>query len=234
MQLRDYLYQMHEGLSVAMSTLDESNFDEKTAAALVKAGDSASSQKLTEQGQTLKSLIIKTAKTVEVEMDRLETELKTSYLALSDFGEFQQALSQQITATAEGVVQSFANSETITALETGLTAFEKYESETNQYIKTGLLYYETVGGARVPRYGVAVGEISTEVSADGEVLLSRGGMVSTFTSDKLSFWNMGAEVAYLQSAKLYVRNAEITDSMAIGKYIFSVQEDGSMGILYNG
>lgn len=233
-QLREYLYQFHEGLNTALTSLDSSNFTPETAEALEAAQKNASGKTMSEQSNTLKSLIVKTAKTVQVEMDRLETELKSSYLALSDFGAFQQQLSQQITATAEGVVQNFASSETITTLQKGMVDFEKFETTTNQYIKTGLLYYEDVNGVQVPRYGVAVGEISTEITADGQEVLSRGGLVSTFTSDKLSFWNMGVEVAFFKSAKLYVGNVEIEDTLTIGKYTLSRLSDGSFGIMYGG
>lgn len=233
-QVWDYLYKFHEGLQTALTTIDTDNMTESAAQALQRAQGSASTGELGKQKESLKSLIIKTATTVQAEMDRLSAELHSNYVANSEFGNFQQTLDQRITATAEGVVQNFAGSEIITALQNGMVGFSRFVTETNQYIKTGLLYYEEINGAQVPRYGVAVGEVSTEINADGEEILNRADLVSTFTSDKLSFWNMGVEVAYFKNAKLFVQNAEITQTLSIGKYAFKSMEDGSMALIFEG
>lgn len=74
-----------------------------------------------------------------------------------------------------------------------------------QYVKTGLLYYNLL----TPRYGVAVGEIETDVEANGHPIDIRKNLLATFTSDRLSFWQEGQEVAYLTDKKMHFPNASL-------------------------
>jgi hypothetical protein len=229
--LYSYLYQMAEQLNAALgqtqgNALTESQTERVASIAEEKVGKAAAAQ-----AQALKSLIIKTASTITATIDELETVLRTDYLAVSDFGTFQEELDNQIRATAEGVVQSFNYDSRLEALQQGMVEFETFETSTNQYIKTGLLFFDDQG---VPRYGVAVGEKLTTVTVDGEKVLTRTDLMSTFTSDRLSFWQGGIEVAYLSSGMLVIANAEVKGRLKIGAYSIKTMADGSMGIVYDG
>ena len=62
------------------------------------------------QAQTaaeLKSLIVKSADAVRKEMDRLETELKGSYVASSEFGTYLEKNSQEIESDPTGLSRYF-------------------------------------------------------------------------------------------------------------------------------
>lgn len=232
--LYSYLYQMAEQLNVALSqvTGDALSDPETQAGKQVAAVATEEARKATAaQANALRSLIVKTAGTVTAKVDELEASLKTDYLAMSDFGTFQENLDNQIRATAEGVVQSFDYESRLQALQQGMVEFENFETSTNQYIKTGLLYFDD---EVVPRYGVAVGEKLTTIEVNGERVLTRTDLMSTFTSDRLSFWMGGVEVAYLSSGMLVIANAEVKGRLKVGRYVLKTMADGSMGIIYEG
>lgn len=232
--LYSYLYQMAEQLNVALSQMPDAGQSLQYGKAIQSQGTDGEEKdlkSLAAQATALKSLVIKTAHTVRTSIDELETRLKTEYLALSDFGTFQESLDNQIRATAEGVVQTFDYDSRLEALQQGMVEFETFEASTNQYIKTGLLYFDDEG---IPRYGVAVGEKLTTITVDGQEVLTRSDLMSTFTSDRLSFWQGGVEVAYLSSGMLVIANAEIKGRLKVGGYTMATLADGSFGIIFEG
>lgn len=232
--LYSYLYQMAEQLNVALSQIPgETLTVAQTKAVQEIAGNVAgqTGKSAAAQATALKSLITKTADTIYASMDELETSLRGEYLAVSEFGTFQEELDSQIRATADGVVQSYDYDAKLQALQEGMVEFDSFTTSTNQYIKTGLLYIDDEG---VPRYGVAVGEKLTTITVDGQEVLTRADLMSTFTSDKLSFWQGGVEVAYLSSGMLVIANAEIKVRLKVGNYAQRRMSDGSFGIIFEG
>jgi len=213
-QIYSYLYRMNTNLQVALSSLNADNFTEQGLTE-VRGGASTNAEKADRQQEAmnLRSLIIKTADTVQAEMDQLEATLRGEYLAISDFGTYQETVSNEIVATANEIVQSYNYDAQIQALADAGASFQDYQVTTEQYVKTGLLYYE---GA-VPRYGVAVGENLTTVIEDGEVVLERSGLCATFTSDRLSFWQGGVELAYVSNNQLHIANADL-GQMTMGSW----------------
>ena len=232
--LYSYLYQMAEQLNAALSQLPGDSLTQVQSAAVQNIADNAVKQagkSTAAQAAALKSLIIKTADTINASMDELEATLKSEYLAVSTFGTFQEELDSRIRATADGIVQDYDYDSQLQALQKGMVEFESFETSTNQYIKTGLLFIDEDG---VPRYGVAVGEKLTTVTVDGQEVLTRSDLMSTFTSDKLSFWQGGVEVAYLSSGMLVIANAEIRIRLKVGNYAMRRMADGSFGIIWEG
>ena len=89
------------------------------------------------------------------------------------------------------------------AIARGVTGLEAARVLTDQYIRTGLLYIDEGG---IPRYGVAVGENLTMVTDEnGHVVVERAGLACTMTSDRISFWQLGAEVSYFANGEMWVR-----------------------------
>ena len=112
----------------------------------------------------------------------------------------------------------------------------KYQVNTEQFIRTGLLYYEkaVIDGVEVsiPRIGVAIGENLTTITIEdpetGEKkeVLSRQGLYTTYTSDKLSFYLNDVEVAYISNGKLYISEAEIFGfKLKTGKWLVNTESD---------
>lgn len=213
-KMRSWLYQMNEQLNIALSNLDAGNFAQGTAQAIQEVAENKWDGKLSSQYETLKALIIKTADTVESQIEAVEMELNSSYIAKSEWGTYEEILKAEMEATAQGVVQAYGYDAQLSAANDQIADFEDYKINTQQYIKTGLLYYED----SVPRYGVAVGEKLTTVEVDGETLLARTDLCATFTADKLSFWQHGQEVAYVSNSKLYITALEILGSITLGNW----------------
>lgn len=215
-----YLYRMNENLNVALNNLSGANFAQEMRERIERATGSTE-QKDALQGQydALKSLVIKTADIVRQEMTMIVTQLDGKYLAISEFGQYQENMEATIRATAEGIIQEYGFESKLDDLSNSASEFDEYKVKTDQYIKTGLLYYE----GSVPRYGVAVGENLTTVEVDGEQILERNNLCATFTSDRLSFWMGGVEVAYVSNNKLYIANVEITGQMIMGNWRLSFE-----------
>ncbi|MBQ8537210.1 MAG: hypothetical protein IJ461_07410 [Clostridia bacterium] len=211
-QLHSYLYQMAQALNASLNDLTVESFRPE-AQALFKSA--ATQREVAQNAQALKAMIIKTAREVTARMDEITATLEGDYLAKSEFGEYRQALSNEITATAQGVVQSYGYDSRLDALDETMAGFLSYETATKQYIKTGLLFYDEEG---VPRYGVAVGESETEITGDGETLVSRSGLLATFTSDRLSFWQNGVETAWVSNGQWCTRALEVQERIDLGPW----------------
>lgn len=55
------------------------------------------------------------------------------------------------------------------------------------------------------------------------------------TNDRISFKLKGlGEVAYITDNKLYITNAEITNSQRIGRFVWEPQTNGNMSLVYEG
>ena len=245
-QIRSYLYQMQEQLQFAL--------EQVTPETLAKAiSDQTKLEQLPDDTaptlaaayNKLKSIIIKTADTIETEMDTLVTNFESTYLAQSTFGTFQENLTNTITQTANAVVQTYGYdsqlsnisdnvtgltgdvgdlNDTLASVNTNIFNIEQYNINTEQYIKTGLLYFDDDS---VPRYGVAVGEKLTTIVVDGQTVIERSGLAATFTSDRLSFWQNELEVAYISNNQLYIQEVSILSRLFIGNWVI----DQSNGFL---
>ena len=106
----DYLYRVTEQLNLALTNLGTENFAADSAARQVLSGGmSGEQQNALESGLgNLKSLIIKTADAVQAEIQMLETSLSSTYVAVSDFGAYQEDIAAQLTATAEKIEQAIS------------------------------------------------------------------------------------------------------------------------------
>ena len=140
--------------------------------------------------ESLKQLIIKTADFSMENSEQFSKTLKGGFVAKSTFGEYVKQTSLTLTANSEGITQLFDYTDGIN---------NQYTGKSQQYVKTGLLYYDGV----TPRYGVGVGNISTTVQSGNEVINTSAGEVVTVTPGRISFWQQGLEVAYLTGKKLH-------------------------------
>lgn len=206
-----YLFQMAQQLNLVLDQMDTGT--SQAVRQQQSGGGSAVAEK--QQYQTLKSLIIKTAEQVEKEMQTLTTQLEGEYVAISDFGSYVERLNNYIEANPEAITQYYSFS---SALQTNIDAvsadFSSYKTDTEGYIRTGIVYYD---GA-VPVYGVAVGQNLTTTEVDGEQMVDQNNFRATFTATKLSFWQDSTEIAYVSNNQLYITNITVLNEMAIGKW----------------
>lgn len=212
-QCYSYLFQMHQQLNTALRALPDAVSPGSPAPVSGGGGGSASGGPPPEEVQALRALIIKNAAYVRQEMDRLRTELKGSYLAISDFGTYLQEFNAILEADPTAVTQYYSFLSQIQAnLEQVEASFETYRVQTEGYIRTGVVAWE----GEIPIFGVAVGQGLTVTETDGQSVVSSGQFRSTFTARKLSFWQGDVEVAYLSDNRLYITNISILGAVDLG------------------
>ena len=224
-QVTRYLFQLQRDLNIALDGVDKS-----ISLSASQTAQTAAQKETAQAAKTLKSLIIKTANFVKQEMDSWTELLEGSYLAISDFGTYREQVSQEITATATEIVNRFNYESRIDALEAENTSLKNYKVETEQYTKSGLLYYDEDDA---PVYGYAVGEVLTRVIVNGEETVRREDLMATWSAGRLNFWQGGNIVAYYANNKMYVTDGEFLNSLQIGDWIITTA-GGNLDIDYAG
>ena len=224
LQQYSYLFQMAQQLNLTLEAAENSR-----TAAVQAAGKSRAAQGTEQEYQNLKSLIIKTAESVRSETQRVETELRSSYVAKSEFGAYQEQVDAKFTATAEDVTQSIRYvSELEGRLDEqagDLQGLISYRTETRGYIRQGIVGYEDT----VPIIGIAIGQdIQTTgtQSVDGKTydVIDTSHNMSGWTSKKLSFYVEGTEIAYFSNGALHVGHVELDRITAAGKWDVSFSD----------
>ena len=217
--LQRNLATMSDKLHQALMTITIEQMAPETQQVIRQTANQEAAEK---QYNGLKSMIVKTAEIVRSEMDVISTTLNQHYQALSEqFGEYEQNLQQTITATAQGVVQEFRYDEMIQGLQESTETFQRNISA---YIFSGLI--DPING----KYGIAIGQNVTD--EDGEYV--EANKMATFTSEKLSFWLNGVEVAYFSNNTMHIASAEVTNSMKMGNHTWQIMADGAMGLISGG
>lgn len=225
-QIRQYLYQMSRDLNLALNNLTEDNFVNGVIPA-PEGQDGGSSeqekQEIKQKLSSLKSLIIKTADIVHAEMDMLEANLASTYVAQSAFGTFSEEINAQLAATAESVQQSIDYQAELTDSLHGVSeAFDRYVIETGGYIKQGIIGYEDA----VPIIGIAIGQdikVTGTDSKDGEEyeIIDTSSNMSVWTPDKLSFYVYGQEAAYVSNGAFYVADMYVLSRLFLNNWQIS-------------
>ena len=208
LQQYSYLFQMAQQLNLALEAAESSRM-----AAVQAAGKSRAAQGTEQEYQNLKSLIIKTADTVQRRMDQLSARLEGEYVASSEFGSYVEKLSAYIEAHPDALTQYYSFCSDLQGdVDAVDAAFGRYKAGTEGYIRTGVVYYE---GA-LPVYGVAVGQNLTTTLVDGVETVAQNDFRATFTAKRLSFWQDSTEVAYVSDNRLYIRDITVLDSVTLG------------------
>ena len=153
----------------------------------------------------LKALIIKTADYAAANSEEFQTKLSGNYVAVSDFGKYWQEATMTIDGNEFGIRQLYDYAAGIN---------NDFTVKSQQYVKTGLLYYDEA----TPVYGVGVGNIETTVSNGNTVIDQTKNELVTVTPGKVTFWQGGDEIAYLSAKKLHFPSGtlEATDAKLSG------------------
>lgn len=234
-----YLFQTAQALNLALSRLDESNFSEdSTARQILAGGQTAEQKKETEQGLgRLRTLIIKTADAVRAEQAALELRLQSTYVALSDFGDYQEEIDTRLTATAARIEQALSYYAELSDSLHGVSEdFDAYRVDVQGYIRQGVIGYD---GA-VPVIGIAMGRdlrvTGAKETVDGteyEVIDTSSNM-SIWTPDKLSFYINGAEAAYFSNGALYVGTVIVKEKLVLGQDKWQITHDDGFTVRWIG
>lgn len=238
-KLHSYLYQAAERLNEALSLVDQAVDDtakaaqeqldrvtQQMGAATQRMGKSASDALLREAA-ALQALILDNADTIARVEDRIMQTLRSSYVAQSEFGEYKEDAVRLIEDTADGRIERYNRSETITGLKESAEAAKEFQALYDNYIKTGLLFRDA---NNVPIYGVAVGQdlqrVTQTVDGKDETVIRTDRVSAVFTATKLSFYQNNQEVAYLSDHQLYIRRAVVLQSFLLGRLLFTVDTTG--------
>ena len=144
-----------------------------------------------QETDTLKSMIIKTARFVRTAIDEYNMKLIGTVEAEGMLGRYVRNTGMDVAVNPEGITQRFSFQEIIQGLKT-------FEINSKNYIKSGLL--RTAQG--LPVYGVAIGKDIVTFSEEGEETYHDGNKVAELTADELSFWQDGAKIASYTGSRI--------------------------------
>ena len=227
-QAYSYLFQMAQQLNLALDQL-ESGAAQAAPTQAPTPLQGAAARAASAQYETLKSLILKTADSVQRTMEQLSTTLTEEYVAASDFGSYVQRLSAYLEANPAAVTQYYSfTSDLKSAVDTVDAAFSAYRADTEGYIRTGVVYHEN----GLPVYGVAVGQNLTATEVDGRREVAPNNFRAIFTATRLSFWQDATEVAYISNNRLYITDITVLGSLRIGHW--TVADKGGLAIRWIG
>lgn len=239
-QIRQYLYQMSRDLNIALNNLTADNFATSADAKKVLGGRDDSkevqNQETRKQLSALKSLIIKTAETVKSEIEMLESNLKSTYVAQSTFGTFTEEIQTQLTATAEAVQQNIQYQATLTDDLNGITsAFNQYVVETGGYIKQGIIGYDNAA----PIIGIAIGQdikVTGTDTKDGQEyeVIDTSSNMSVWTPEKLAFYVNGMEAAYVSNGAFYADDMYVLSRLFLGQNNWQISATRGLTIKWIG
>lgn len=213
LQVKSYLHQLVQELNWALSSIETGGSVEVKQDA---AGNSVTKQELATSFNSLKSLIIKSAETVQAYSEEAERRYESLYVAQSDFGTYAEEANQLIRENADSIESFYEN---VQEILTEIDSLEHSLIEVSANIKSGLLYYDDSG---VPMYGLEIGQ---KTRLDGVEVFDK---FARFTSDRLSFYDQNDnEVAYISDRKLYITHVEVK-SWSMGGFVDTVLADGSI------
>ena len=209
-QMRSYMYQMVEQLNWALSAMDGGAQVQEQwlpGQTTTPTSDDEKEDDTNQRMANLRDLIIKSADVVRQEMDRLATELKGSYVAQSEFGDYLERISQRIEADPSQLSQYFKFASDIRAdVDRVGVDFASYKTDVEGYIRQGIVGYD----GTVPIIGIAIGQdirtSQTGVETEQGVydVIDKSSNMSVWTTEKLSFYIGGQETAYFSNGKLTV------------------------------
>jgi len=186
--LRDYLLRLSLSLNEAEAAAQATQSSAPQG--------SAPNKKTQDGSDELRSLIVKTAHTVRRELDRLETELKEDYLAVSDFGSYSESVKTLIETTARQTLESYG-------LESRLEAAETAVENLSGQIRRGIITDPHTGERAV---GIAISQKLSFTGETEEILglthyvLSPGQTLGLYTSSGWQFWINGSRRGWFDSA----------------------------------
>lgn len=132
--------------------------------------------------------------------DNIMSRVSESYTAQTDFEDYQQQISTQMTQTSSEVTLQFEN---LTSLVTTLSG------DTQQQFSDIVKYIRFVDG------NIILGQV------DNPFMLQ-------ITSTKISFLENNIEVAYMSNGKLYIKDGEFLNSMQLGNFTFFPRANGNI------
>ena len=219
-QIQSYMHQLVEQLNWALNNIDTIGGGSNPVP--VKTGVAAPTTKddPISNFNSIKGLIIKSADIVNAYYEKIDGLLKLSgdYTASSDFGIFEEATLNWISATDKKIEQDLVDRQTLYDENGNI----KKELLVNGHIYSGIIEYAKAGEAIV---GIEIGQTTRDNGVEKFNKFAR------FTADKLEFYNAvnpDYPVAYISDYKLYITGVEIEGSLTEGGYRDTIDAEGGI------
>ena len=156
---------------------------------------------------------------VDQQVSDLSATLQHQYVTVSDLGTYREEMLTEISAQADSITNIYTYVSELQANIEGVSdAFTTYRTETDGYIKTGIVDYD----GTLPIFGIAIGQnLQTSVDNDGNTIIAKKNFRGIYTSQRLSFWQDEVEVAYVSNNQLYITNVVALSTMTVGEWSIS-------------
>ncbi len=229
--LRDYLVRMAQSLQTAQ------DLTEKRTASGISRAKTAAAADAARQAASLKSLIVKTAGVIRSSIEELETELHSSYVAESEFGEYREYAEGRFTQTASDITEAFDRSAQIR------TDLLDFRSSVQGEIRRGLIEDPETGEENI---GIAISR-KLYFETNGIPYVDTMGNIyprllpaqsfGLYTATGWQYWINGQKVGWFDSldSSLHLRTVTVNESISIGDSWKIMQyPGGGFGIRYIG
>lgn len=230
--LRDYLVRLARSLDGAQLASAPASSASAAPSATVAAADAG------KRAGELRSLIVKTADTLNRRVERLSATLTEDYFARSDFGSYQETLRASFEATARGVVESYDFDAALAALSGRAEEAERALRSLRGEIRRGLITDPETGETAM---GIAVAEnlrfTGAQQSAEGLIYyeLAPGQTLGLYTASGWQFWLGGVKRGWFDALDGMLHAAELAVERRLtlsGGWI--VTADGGFGLRVSG
>ena len=209
-QLHSYLYQLQQQLQFALEQIDTETIAQEVTDTIIGGTiPDGAGNTLNGAYSTLKSIIIKTAQTVQSNMDKVVATFNSDYVAKSDFGTYQEEIERTVEDTSYGTLTTY----NVLTNISGLTA---YKNLTESYIRQGIIGFDDLGD---PITGIVIGENLSITEVEGVEVINLSGKNVTITPDKMSFNDGDVEVAYYAGSTLVVNQARFNENIQVGNWV---------------
>ena len=223
--LRDYLVRLAQELELA---------ERGGTAAAGKAAAAAreqNEQALREQAASLKALIVKNADEIAVRSDERFEELHSTYVAISDYGNYYDQIDTQVRRTARETVESYHYTEAVESLE-------RYMTELGGQIRRGIIEDPVTHEMHL---GIAISEtlsFTGQTQSVGGVTyyeLTPGQTLGLYTARGWQFWINGVRRGWFSSedSMLHISNLVVEEKLQLGAD-WQIGTGGGFGIRYTG
>lgn len=177
---------------------------------------------------------------VETSVGELAYEMRTEYLAQSDFGSYAQQVTAQIEANARAITESYSYAELVSAAAAaGVSeSLEQYMTTVNGQIRRGYLTDPATGETVI---GIAISQklqfTGSTKTVDGETCyeLDAAQTFGLYTSTGWQFWVGGQKIGWFDSADgmLHVVRMAAEQELKLGDG-WLITGSGGFGIRYTG
>lgn len=243
--LRDYLVRLSQTLpdDGTITKNNDISGNIPTQIAALRQGSTAPDKKITPGADTaqenyprLRALVAKTATELYRHVDAINQELREEYTARSELGELEERITQRMSTTARGVVESYDYDARLTGADERAARLEEHLRRLDGQIRRGIITDPETGEDCL---GIAISQqlsfTGNSRSHEGEIYyeLAPGQTLGLYTSTGWQFWINGARRGWFDSVDgmLHAAEVQVEKSLRLGDR-WIVTASGGLGLRY--